>query len=307
MPRYSGYDPQDFMGSGGGNPWYNPYQAGPDIAAGIRDTLNKMWGLREYRRQQDEDRRRWEAKQALEAQQSAANVKRDEAYAKYYSDRAVPDITPTPAPVDRVGLKTLMRGMGVPQEQVDTIDALSDADLSKVKDKIIGRYGQQPKQPAQAKPVKDTRAEELASQIKADRKLLDTSIATIGKAKSTVFAYKDMDPQQKQAAMDGLTAAIGRIGGYRKLMANGQPLPQGIRDTVNGLAGDPTGLITGNLSAVTGEGGPAPAPQATPPQAPPQPSALPPEVKSYMQNHPGANLAAVLQKYQEWIKKQGKK
>ena len=277
MPRsYGGYtDPQEMQQMAGGNPWYNPLMSTPDWGAGIRSTLNSMWAYKQQKQKEDEERRKAEAvaaqeqrKWELEQKRVQAQIDRDNAAAE--KDRLVPT---TPPPVDRIGLKKAMLGMGVPPEQAETIDALSDADLVKVKDKFLGRYGEKPETPKPVKSTKDTQGEELAAQIKADRKLLETSIVALGKVKSKVFAYKDMDPRQKQAAMGGLTDAIGRIGEYRKMISSNQPLPQGIRDTVSAMAGDPTGLMTGDLSAILGEGGAAPqqaAPAQAPPQGPPQ-------------------------------------
>ncbi len=264
MPRsYGGYvDPQEMQQMAGGNPYYNPLMETPDWGAGIRSTLNSMWMYKEKKRQEDEERRKEAAKEAEGQRRWEAQQAQEERRLKVMEDKAEDAVPITPAPVDRVGLKTIMRGMGVPPEQVDTIDALSDADLVKVKDKIIGRYG---KNPAAPKPVKDTRGDELSAQIKADRKLLDDSIKALGKAKTKVYSDKNISPEDKQAAMNGLNAALGRIGEYRKLITKDQPLPQGIRDTINAISGDPTGLMTGDLTAL---GGGSPAPQGAPQMTP---------------------------------------
>lgn len=300
MSRYGGYgySPESYlyrglMQQGEGNPWYNPASPNADIGAGIRSMINQMGMFRELRRReaeekqateaaQAENQRRWQAEYELTKRRTEAEINARENKAE-------------PQPLNRDAVKQFMEASGVSQDIISSTDGLPDAAVSKILSDVASKLKQRP--PAPAKPVKDTAGADLAAQIKADRKLLDTAIATLGKAKAKVYSDKSKTtrPSDKQAAMDGLTAAIGRIGEYRKLIAGGNPLPQGIRDTVNAMAGDPTGLMTGDLTAITGEG--SPAPQVA---APAQPSALPPEVQAYMQKHPDANLAAVLQKYQEW-------
>jgi hypothetical protein len=62
---------QDIGRQGQDNPWYNPYSKYPDLAGGMRDLANRIWQIREMKRQQklEEEQRAERKKQtALENQ-----------------------------------------------------------------------------------------------------------------------------------------------------------------------------------------------------------------------------------------------
>jgi len=292
MPRsYGGYtDPQEMQQMAGGNPWYNPLMSTPDWGAGIRSTLNSMWAFKEKRRQEEEAQReaaekeaenlrRWEAQQAQEERrlQVLENPKDTPTVMEQRQSFATARVlngTWTQEQADEYSATgAYKKTFDLPKESKAAIVAAYpklfpteqafDASPESLKVGIIQHYMDKLN-----KPVEPT-----VDQATKDRKFLDESIVALGKAKTRVFAYKDMNRLQKQAALEGLSKGVAKIGGYRKLIASGQPLPQGIRDTVSALVGDPTGLMTGDLSAILGDGGAAPqqaAPAQAPPQGPPQ-------------------------------------
>jgi hypothetical protein len=161
MPRsYGGYvDPQEMQQMYGGNEFYNPLMSTPDWGAGIRSTLNSMWAYKQQKQKEDEERRKAEAVAAQEQREWDLTQRKTLADIAYTESQTAENKRQglTPPPVNRVGLKQAMMGMGVPKEQADTIDALSDADLVKVKDKFLGRYGEAPPKPEKPdKPDKPT-------------------------------------------------------------------------------------------------------------------------------------------------------
>jgi len=135
--------------------------------------------------------------------------------------------------------------------------------------------------------------------------------------------------QPFQSALDNIDQAAGEIAAYSTILGMGQELSDEALAKIKRYLSNSKKIKSGEIwqeetPAQAPWVGPWAGPEITYPNTNPpmtQPSlgqqlqmapaqtprlTLPPEVMSYMQNHPGADLATVLQKYQEYMKR-GKK
>jgi hypothetical protein len=143
MARYGGqYDPSEMQQAAGGNPFYNPMQPTADWSQGIRTMLNGMWAFKEQQRKELEARQKWDAEFGLKKQETAGNVARDQAYANYYNEGGhQPAQKPAP---NRVSVKAIMKSVGMPQQQIDALDSLSDQDVAGIQTDLYKRFAEKP-------------------------------------------------------------------------------------------------------------------------------------------------------------------
>ncbi len=158
MPRryYGGsVDPRELQDMAGGNPFYNPTMSHPDWGAGIRSTLNQMYALKEARRLEAEEKRRWEAESARAERQAQSGIKREEAMAEYYLGEGRGKKQAAP-PIDRVGFKQFIMNSPLPPDRkqalADSLDYVPDNQLPGLYERLTEQYLTPPKEPKVEKP-----------------------------------------------------------------------------------------------------------------------------------------------------------
>ncbi len=321
MPRYGGYrgfggnyGPQDIFQSGGGeNPFYNKYSPYPDWANGIRDTLNRVWLFKEYRKQEDAAIRRDEEdrKQAEAAQ--AENQRRWE----YEQERK-----------DRESLARIQKWLTAPpkSEPEHAVRQKIAQDLY-TQDKFPGgedgynRFlltGQLPPEPKAASPW---RAGADAARHKADLAMVNRTAAILHGQRGRL--EKGDLPDSGTRLPNVLKALEVLNGAYASIADNPEGVlddesrglvheiikaphlaeygmlsfyPQTVQPEMPG-AGE-SRLGPESIKALEQTEGQVASPSTT---LPPMPANLPPDVAKYMKGHPDADWRRVLARYQEWL------
>jgi hypothetical protein len=266
MPQDYGFNPQAYQA--GKNPWYNPMMQHPDVGAGIRDILNKIWGYREYKRKEAEEQRRWEADYELQQKRAEGETEQRRAMAEYYKDRNAPA---APPPFNREAVMSFVEASDLPDGLKSVAGKLTDDKLEGLYNVVMKRLENGQKVARVTPPAKDTERDDF----------LKNSAIYVKDLTERIRKVKDGLPEKGAAGAEYKTIGtlLSAVDKMRTKIIKKEFTP----DDLTYLEGISRTLET-----------------------PMSPTSIPPEVLNYLQNHPGANSDFVLKNYQKYLKTLGK-
>ena len=297
MPSYGGFNPQDMIQKG--NPWHNPYSAAPDFGAGIRDYLNQMWQMREYRRRQELEQRQWEEKQALETRRVAADEKQSAAMENYYKAQAIGALgraNNATTPISPVAIRSMGAALKLTPEVIQELENSPPERQGQALDEYLAMNREIHKQERiNAGPLAEsarTRAD--IARAEAERKRVDAlrkqqggmlvgastmiqqlrqpllkQMETIDKNPMYLGSERDNAKAQLQRTIDNIEQAAGEIAAYNATLAAGYDLPDEAVAKVKRYLSNPNKIKSGEIwleDVANPSGMNTPSPTTAPPK-----------------------------------------